>query len=663
MKHSVPNSPSLREGAGGWVHSPRFAFVLRCLASLSLLLLSPSALAQPMIEYLVSLPNPQTQTLSISYTIRGVTDPSLEVSLPVWRPGRYAVLDPAGSIRSISAKAGNGRPLPIVKIEKSTWIVKTAAPDDDTVTVEYTLYANSLGDRTRHVDDTHAFLSPASVFLYSQANRDKPLRVKIDAPKDWKVATGLEPVRGDPRTLEAANYDVLADSPIEIGVHEKFSFDVDGSPHEIAIWTGHAPTPHGLDRDKVTKDIAAVIRNQRDMFVGKDGAFPYSRYLFLVHCYPGGRGGTEHLNSTVLQISPSRFTTPDGIRSFYGLVSHEYFHTYNVKQLRPAGLKPYDYLHENYTELLWVAEGTTSYYDDLTLARVGLTKPDDYLKSLADGIDAYRRRPGAAVQSLEDSSFDAWIKFNRESPDNINSTVSFYDKGSHASLLIDFELRRVTDGKVTLDHVMADMYRSFPLSGPGFTTEDFIATCERLAAGNLRTFITDLTRSTKPLDFDGALSLAGLEVVNDAKKEEGSDTQKQKAYIGLNVEAKDGAASVTACLSDGPAYQAGVIAGDLVVALNGARLRTPAELDSLLKQVKPGESVKLSLFRHDTLRDIEFKADGRADGKWVIRRVKAPTAEQKAMYESWLGQKWSEDKPTSPEPRPTGGGPNIKEPE
>lgn len=603
------------------------------------------------VEYVVSLPSPQTQTLSVSYTIRGLKENSLEVSLPVWRPGKYQVLDPAGSIRTISAKTGKGNPLPIVKIEKSTWVVKTAAPGDDAVTITYDFYANSLSDRTRHVDDTHAFLSPASVFIFSPAHRDRALRVKIDAPKDWKVASGLDSVKGDDRTLQAANYDVLVDSPIEIGLHEKIDFDVDGTPHEVVIWTGKGTAPANLERDKLKKDLASIITHQRGMFLGKEGGFPYSRYLFLIHCFPGGRGGTEHLNSTVLQISPHRFTTPEGVRSFYGLCSHEYFHTFNVKQLRPAGLKPYDYLHENYTELLWVAEGTTSYYDDLTLARVGLSKVDDYLKTLGDGIDAYKRRPGANVQSLEDSSFDAWIKFNKETPDTVNTTVSFYDKGAHANMLIDFELRKVSRNKVTLDLVMADLYKNFPLSGPGFTTDDFINTCQRLAvdsgaAADMRSFILDAVRSTKPLDFDSALKLAGLEIVNDAKKEEGKETQKMRAYIGVNTEAKDGAAVVTSVLSDGPAYAAGVMAGDAIAAVNGHRVRTPAEVEAVLKLVKPGDSLRVSLFRYDMLREVEFKADGRADGKWVVRRVKEPTAEQKAMYKSWLWQDWPEESKT-----------------
>lgn len=640
----------LNEGRDCPAQGRRLGVACRVISAILVMCVMTTLGKAQQIEYLVSITKPQTQTVTVQYTVRGVKGDSLEVALPVWRPGRYQVLDPAGSIRSMTARAGNGRPLAIVKIEKSAWVIRTAAPEDDVVTVSYEVYANSLGDRTRHVDDTHAFFSPAAVFVYSPALRDLPLSVRIEAPRDWKVATGLDAAAGDPRVLKAPNYDVLVDSPIEVGLHEGFEFDAAGTPHQVVMWTGRASAPPGFDKDRLAKELATIVRYQRSIFLGEREPFPYSRYVFILHCYPGGRGGTEHLNSTVCQLSPSRFTTPEGWRSFYGLLSHEYFHTYNVKQLRPAGLKPYDYQRENYTELLWVAEGTTSYYDDLTLVRVGLTPAEEYLKTLGEAIDAYRRRPGARVQSLEDSSFDAWIKFNKPDADSVNSTVSFYDVGSHVNMLIDFELRRVSRDRVNLDMVMADLYRRFPLSGPGFTTDDFINACQRLAvdsgaAADMRSFILKAVRTTEPLEFDSALGLAGLEIVNDAKKEEGSELLKQRAFIGVNVETKDGAAAVTSVLSDGPAFAAGVMAGDQVVAINGYRVRSQAEVDSVLKHVKPGEVVRLSLFRHDVLRQLDFKADGRPDGKWVVRRVKSPTAEQKAMYQSWLHQPWDKAEP------------------
>lgn len=611
----------------------------------------PERTGPAQVEYTVSLREPQTQMVDMSMTLRGVKEPTIEVALPAWRPGKYALIDPAGTVRDVKAKSGGGETLPCEKIDKGTWVVQTGAGDgDDTVTVEYRVYANSIGDRTRHVDDTHAFLSPSMVFMYCPALRGAPLRVKVEAPEGWRTATGLEPDPADPGWLVAADYDVLVDSPLEIGIHDRMEFEVLGVPHEIVVWTGGAPLP-GYDRKKLTEDFAKIVKAESDVF----GELPYKRYVFMVHCYPGGGGGTEHLNSTIMGATPQSFAAPESTRRFLGLVSHEFFHTWNVKQFRPAGLSPYDYQHENYTDLLWVAEGTTSYYDDLCLVRAGIMKPDDYLRMLSGWIDGYRSRPGSGVQSLAESSFDAWIKFNKATPDSVNSTVSFYDKGAQVSLLLDMEIRAKTQGQSSLDDLMRDLYHRFPRSGPGYTSKDVQRAAERLTLASFDGFFAEYVQGVKPLDFEAALATAGLEVVRDPGRgsdrddkpgddkkdddEHASAASKERAYIGLTLEAKDGLASVATVLADGPAYKAGVIAGDLVVAINGQRLRA-ADLDTLLKRIKPGDTVRLSLFRYDILREIEFKAEGRPDARWTVRRVKSPTDEQKAMYESWLGQKW-----------------------
>lgn len=617
----------------------------------------PERTGPAQVEYTVSLREPQTQMVDMSMTLRGITEPMIEVALPAWRPGKYALIDPAGTVRGVTARSGGGKSLACEKIDKGTWVVQTgAAEGDHTVTVEYRVYANSITDRTRHADDTHAFLSPSMVFMYCPALRGEPLRVRVEAPEGWRTATGLEPDPADPAWLVAADYDVLVDSPLEIGIHDRMEFEVLGVPHEIVVWTGGAPLP-GYDKKKLTEDFARIVKAESDVF----GELPYKRYVFMVHCYPGGGGGTEHLNSTIMGATPQSFATPESTRRFLGLVSHEFFHTWNVKQFRPAGLSPYDYRHENYTDLLWVAEGTTSYYDDLCLARAGIMKPDDYLKMLSGWINGYRSRPGSGVQSLAESSFDAWIKFNKATPDSVNSTVSFYDKGAQVSLLLDMEIRARTQGRSSLDDLMRELYRSFPRSGPGYTSKDVQRGAERLTLTSFDSFFSDYVQGVKPLDFEAALTTAGLEVVRepgrgsdrddkpgDDKKgddKKGDDEErpgasaKEHAYIGLTLEAEDGLASVATVLADGPAYKAGVIAGDLVVALNGQRLRA-TDLDTLLKRIKPGETVRLSLFRYDILREIEFKADGRPDGRWTVRRVKSPTDEQKAVYESWLGRKW-----------------------
>src|ERR1041385_2667007 len=411
------------------------------------------------IEYTVSLNAPQTQMVDVRMVIRKLTGRTLDVAMPVWRPGRYEVFNPAGGVRDVRAETVVGGPLPIGKTDKTTWHITTGGAEE--VTVTYRVYANSLGDRMRHVDDTHAFLSGAAVFFHVPDRLKDAVVVNIEAPSSWKIATGLECVPGNPRKLVAPNYDVLVDSPLETGLHDLLEFEVNGKPHQIAIWGGAR-----YDPVRLKDDFAKIIKSQASLF----GDMPYRRYVFLIHVGPDASGGTEHLNSTIIQRPRASLEDPEAYKTFLGTVSHEFFHTWNVKQFRPAGMHPYDYMRENYTDLLWVAEGTTSYYADLTNARVGLKEPNEYLGNLSDAIHAMRNRPGTRVQSLAESSFDAWIKFSRSMPDDANFTVSFYDLGALASLHMDMELRRRTRNRVSLDDLMREMYRRFPLSGNGYTT-------------------------------------------------------------------------------------------------------------------------------------------------------------------------------------------------
>src|SRR5206468_1451681 len=393
------------------------------------------------------------------------------------------VLDLAGGVRGVRAVTSAGRSLPVVKTDKTTWQITTDEAEE--VTVSYRVYANSLGDRTRHVDDTHAFLSGTAVFFHVADRLKDPVIVNIEAPASWKIATGLECVRGNPRRLFAPNYDVLVDSPLEIGLHDLLEFEVNGKPHQIVIWGGAK-----YDPDKLKADFTKIVKSQATLF----GDMPYRRYVFLVHVGPGASGGTEHLNSTIIQTPRQSLENPEAYKGFLRTVSHEFFHTWNVKQFRPAGIHPYDYMRENYTDLLWVAEGSTTYYADLTNVRVGINKADDYLRTLSDAIHTLRNRPGARVQSLAESSFDAWIKFSRSIPDDANFTVSFYDVGALASLLMDMELRSRTKNRVSLDDGMREMYRRFPLSGNGYTTADLIALLETMSESQWSDFFARYIR-------------------------------------------------------------------------------------------------------------------------------------------------------------------------
>lgn len=607
----------------------------------------------PPTEYSVSLRSPQTQTATITMTVREVKGDSLDVALPVWRPGRYQVLDQAGSISAFAATNSRGEPLAATKLDKATWRISTGG--SEVVRVSYRVYANSLNDRTRHIDDTHAFLSPAAVFVYAPERRFAPVRVTIDAPDGWSTSTGLERENGSRTTFVGVDYDVLVDSPLEIGVHDFHEFEVDGVPHEIIVWHGGAAASEKprYDAEKFTRDFAAIVRTQVELF----GDMPYSRYVFQIHAGPGLGGGTEHLNSTIMQTSRATFEEEGAYKRFLGLVSHEMFHTWNVKQLRPADLKPYDYAHEDYTRLLWLVEGATSYYDDLCLVRAGLMSADAYIAMVEGMINSEIGRPGWREQSLEDSSFDAWIKFNKATPDAVNSTVSFYGKGSLISLLLDMEIRTRTANQASLDTVMRRMYERFPLKGPGYTTRDVLnvlrevceehrsaavdskgtaegakgGTNERAADCGFDDFFARYIAGTETPDFTRLFDVVGLTCELDAIDE-------SEPYLGLTLVEKEGKTLVSAVLADGPAFRAGLMADDEIVAMNGRRLKKD-DLDKRVGMHDAGDTLTFTFFRREELREIDVKLDAAKKASWTVKRRAAPTDEQRVALREWLRQK------------------------
>jgi predicted metalloprotease with PDZ domain/ketosteroid isomerase-like protein len=611
--------------------------------------LACAACAQDGIDYEIILDRPQTQTLRVRATIADVHEPEVELKLPAWRPGRYEILDHAGDMRWYRAESGAGEPLDIRKTDKATWVIDAAGAG--TVVMEYEVYANALSRRTMHVDDTHAFLDGSAMLVYAPDRRDEPCRVRISAPDDWAVATGLDGATGDPRLFMAPDYDVLVDSPFEIGIHDVIEFDVDGVPHQIVIWGGPE-----YDADELHEDFADIVRAQAAMY----GGLPYERYVFMIHARDGAGGATEHLNSTIIQTGFDTLSDDDRYKRFLGTVSHEFFHTWNVKHARPSGISPYDYSKENYTTQLWVAEGTTSYYDDLMLVRAGITKPDDYIKSLAGAFESHQRSPGRLVQSLEQSSFDAWIKFNVPSPDRVNTTVSFYSKGALVSFMLELAIRQASGGAASLDDVMADLFEASGWGGPGFTPEQFQAAAEARAGIDLDDFFDAYVRGTAELDIAPLLGAVGLEIEADADADDEADNEadddstdddeeeeadKTNAYLGIDLRASGDFARVRAVREDGPAFDAGVEVDDTIIALDDRRM-TDSNLDDLLEDVEPGQTIALTVMRNDVLRTMSITASEAAEIDIAFKRVDDPTDAQRAAYESWLGQPWPDDDET-----------------
>lgn len=584
----------------------------------------PSQWAQHVsTHYHVSLQRARSQLVDITMTLDDLSQDSIDLHLPAWRPGRYEILDMAGTIITLNAHDETLKPVAFEKSDKSTWHFVTTGVR--TLTVVYTIYANSLNTRTRHADDTHAFLDGSAVFLYADERRAAPCRITVDAPDGWHTATGLAPDPDIPDAWLAPDYNVLVDSPLEIGEHQIIGFAVDGTPHEIVIWGPVKP-----DADRLAHDFAAIVRTERDIFEGPDNPLPYGRFVYLIHAQPALGGGTEHLNSTIMQTRPSSFENEYAYNGFLGLLAHEMFHTWNVKRLRPAGIVPYDYQHENYTDLLWEAEGTTSYYTGVVLVRAGLKTVDSYLSSLASQISRERRRPGYAVQSLAQSSFDSWIKFNHPTPNDINTTVSFYSKGALVSLMLDMELRKRTNNAVSLDEVLGDLYRTHPFAKGGFATSDMLASLKRLSGSGFDAFFDRYVFGTEPLDLEDALAVAGLALT--------PEPIEQGSYLGISLSGN----TVRAVRTDGPAFDAGVEVNDILQAINDIPLEQ-IDYATMLKSIEPGSQITLTLTRRDSPRTIPMNSIAKPISRWTIRRVADPSPEQRAVYESWLGASWPKD--------------------
>ncbi|CAG0960722.1 hypothetical protein PHYC_00711 [Phycisphaerales bacterium] len=603
---------------------------MRLLIACLSMLLAACARGQGSVEYTVRLDQARAQMVDIEMHVRGWEREMLDAHLPAWRPGKYAILDPAGSVREVRAVDGTGAPLEVEKTAKASWRIKGVRRE---ARVRYRLYANSLGDRTRHADDTHAFLSGSTVFMYVPELRAAPATVRLEAPSGWHTATGLDEADG---ALHARDYDALADTPIEVGVHTRGERSIDGVKFEVAVWgaTAWCSRESGINLARVLDDIEKIARAQIRVF----GGFPRDRYLFIIHAAPGIGGGTEHLNSTVCQTRPESFDDEKAYKRFLGLLSHELFHTWNVKAFRPQGLVPYNYDRENYTTLLWVAEGFTNYYDSLMLVRAGLLQPKEYLEAMTATLRGEIDLPGGAVQSLEDSSFDAWTKFSRPTPDSPNSTVSFYSRGEVTALALDLTIRRHSAGEKSLDDAMRTMWERFPDASRPYTTDDFIRAASEAAGTDLSDFHQRHIRGTDMPDFADLVDVVGLEWVPkepDDKHEEPAKPEARKAYIGLKLRDEGGLAGVSTVFSDGPAYASGIVADDLIIAMNGRRLRAP-DLEARLKVLREGDRIRLTLLRRDELRDVDFEPAWRDGRELALRKLDKRTDAQKAAFDSWL---------------------------
>ena len=588
------------------------------------------------IRYRVTLHDLAAHLLQVELTIDEPDAEGQQVALAAWIPGSYMIREFARHVVAIEARAA-GRRVALTKLDKHTW---RAARCKGPLKLTYRVYAWDLSVRAAHVDTTHAFFNGTSVFLRVLGQESCPVSVELAAPADgdaarWRVATTL-PRDGARKWgfggYRAENYDALIDHPVEMGRFTLASFEAAGVPHHVVI-TGH----HDCDTARLCKDLAPVCEAQIRLFEPRSVAAPFTEYLFLTMAVGDGYGGLEHRSSTALIATrddlPYRGMTgtPEGYRRFLGLCSHEYFHCWHVKRIKPAAFVPYDLDRENYTRLLWIFEGFTSYYDDLMLVRGGAVGVDDYLKALSDTISGVMRGPGRRLQSVAESSFEAWTKYYRQDEQSPNSIVSYYTKGSLVALCLDLTLRAKSGGRRSLDDVMRLMWRRFgrPFDEhpQGLSEQQFPALVAEATGVDLEREIVAWAYRTDELPLADALRPFGIGLSMKAADE--------APWLGVRTVQRGTDLACATVYADGPAHRGGLSAGDTLVACDGLRV-DERSLKSLLSRRRVGDTVRIHAFRRDELMrfDVRLATAPASDARLAV--VNRDTEAARKLRRAWL---------------------------
>jgi len=569
------------------------------------------------MAFTVSL-NPAEHLYGVEFRGEGLTDDLLDFKIPVWMPGYYGLQDYAGNVRNFRATDEEGNPLAWQKTTDNCW--RVVAGRTAVVIVTYEVLATSPFVAHNYLDEDRGYIAPAGLFMHVAGRIGHPVTVTINQNPKWTgIATGLDRIpASDPATFTAPDFDILYDCPIVLGNLDRLPpFEIRGVPHDfIGYQLGVA------DPEQFMKDLKPVIEAGIDVI----GEVPYTHYTFLG--IGPGMGGIEHLNSAALAFSGAGENTREKKFRTLNFLAHEYFHNFNVKRIRPIALGPFDYDKPNLTNMLWVSEGFTCYYEFLMLRRAGVTTDEEMLKDIGNTIASYENKTGRLFQSAAQSSFDSWSQgpFGGRGT-GIIKTISYYDKGAVLGALLDFAVRHESKNRESLDSVMRTLYRKFYKElGRGWTDEEFRAVCEAAAGASL-TEVFEYASTTKDIDYAKYFAYAGLEFVPPKELPE--------AFFGALVEDKDGRLVVATTEPDSPARKAGLAAADEIKFLNGAPVTAAAFTDAV-KALKPGDRIKLEIARGGTLREIETVLEHRLERTWKIRPMANPDPLQQAIWKDWV---------------------------
>lgn len=574
------------------------------------------------IHYTIAMPQPTNHRFQLEIEVQGWKQEGAKLVLPAWTPGSYLLREFSRHVENVRAESLDGAPLLTQRVSKGTWHVGTRGAG---FRVRYEVYANELTVRTSHLDATHGYFNGANVFMYLDGHKQHRVTLAIEEPEGWHSSIALP--RTDQGDFEAASYDLLVDSPGEVGTHRVLRFEALGKPHEIALW-GRG----NEDETALVRDLKYIVEGVARLF---DSEVPYERYLFIVHLGDRVGGGLEHLNSTTLAADRWTFAPRGEYEKFLRLASHEFFHVWNVKRIRPNNLGPFDYTQEAYTSLLWVMEGFTTYYDVLLLHRAGLISAQRCLQTYAERILTYWQQPGRHVQSLEESSMTAWIKFYRQDENYVNSGISYYLKGSLVALLLDLHLRAISHNQHSLDDVMRQLWEEYGRADIGFTVDEFFDAMESASQMDLSTYIERFVRGVEELPLAEGLAQAGLELIATRKSD------SPKVWTGLLLKDEAEGLVVKNVLRDSPSEAGGLMARDRLLALDGYEIRDESFLTARLRERAPGDTVTFHLFRQGLLLDKQVTLAAAAPDHVTLRPRPDATPLQHQILESWLGTAWA----------------------
>lgn len=584
------------------------------------------------IRYEIAFHEADHHLIEVDLWLRAQGASALEVVFPVWTPGSYMIREYARNVEQIQATAHDapgsvgGHLVQIEHLDKHRWLVHTDSAQ--WICVRYRLYCREMSVRTNWVERDYAFLTGAAAFPLVRGREDRPIMVRLNLPPQWSsVATPL--VRkscSNPLSVElwAEDYDDLVDSPIVCGMLDVTPFEVGGREHYLVNSGGDDL----WDSLRAVSDIERIVAEHQQFW----GLVPYDRYFFLNLITESG-GGLEHDNCCVLMAGRWTMRRRDTYLNWLALVSHEFFHTWNVRRLRPLGLMRYDYEREQYLGELWIAEGITSYFDDLALVRCGLCTCEEYLHRLSKSIATVQSAPGRLVQSLEESSWDAWIKHYRPDENALNSRISYYVKGMLVAWLLDTAIQKATARTRNLDEVMRQLWHERLQTG--YTLSDFTEIVDRVAGTSLSPWLVECIQGCEELDFQPALDWFGLRFKCTEKSLKDYGDKTGDVWIGSDSTGNDGRLWVRRVVRGSPSDEAGLNVDDELIALDGFRLE-PSSWPERLGMYCPGDSLPLTISRRGKLIELQLRLGSKPPVGWQLEVSPIASTASEENMRAWL---------------------------